>query len=312
MPLYPSVRENLLRLLQFDRQWNRDMLQVTGLDSGWYELRVNGILLDVVRSDELKAGLNLSQYAASPMMIQAYQVFEATEKRQDAFYAKWRYQLLDGVRGPDDFTPFKKDADVRSLDAQEAAAFAEQHRLNKPESHAFALAKVPEPDFSRAVRELPGDRFLLDRVKIRIEVDAGTLRRFEPPLCLHGNFSYAPQYHWAILETKGYYADVPVQMYDDGTHGDGKAGDRIYTADLILRKNCGTLEFEVQDGLYAREYWNFIDPPSHRNPALDRLTAAWGKLLKKSNEKGNRIRLGTAADTTVVWDKNTARAAMIY
>jgi hypothetical protein len=66
-----------------------------------------------------------------------------------------------------------------------------------------------------------------------------------------------------------------------------------------------------QDGRYAREYWNFIDPPSHRNSALDRLTAAWGKLLKKSNEKGNRIRVATTADTTLIWNAKTARAAAI-
>jgi hypothetical protein len=309
MPLYPSVREILLRLVRYESSWNRDVLQVAGLDSGWYELRVDGVLLDVLPSDELKTGVNLSRYAASPMMLQACRVFEATEKRQDAFYAKWRYQLLDGVRSPSDYTPLKTDADVSARDRAEASAFAEQHRLNKPQPHAFSLAKTSVPDFSRVVRDAPCSAFLDGRVKIRIEIDSGTLRGFEPPLCLHGNFTYAPQYRWAILETKGYYTDVPVKMSDDGTLGDKKAGDGVYTADLILRKNCGTLEFEVQDGRYIREYWNFIDPPSHRNAVLDRLTSAWGKMLKKSNDRGSRIRLSTAADTVLVWNKKAAAAA---
>jgi hypothetical protein len=252
--------------------------------------------------------VNLSQYPASPMMLQAYRVFEATEKRHDAFYAKWRYKWLEGVRSPTDFTPFKSGVNNNLPDGDEVSAMQEQVRWNRAKPHAFALTKTAAPDFSKIVREVACPAFLPDRVRIRVEIDSKTFRRFEPPLCLHGNFSYAPQYAWAILETKGYYADVPVVMADDGSRGDRRAGDGVYTVDLYLRKNCGTLEFEVQDGLYVREYWNFFDPPSHRNPALDRLTAACGKRLGKLNDKSNRIRISTASDTTLVWDRKTAAA----
>jgi lysophospholipase L1-like esterase len=309
MPLYPSVREMLLRMIRYNQTWNRDWLVVTGLDSGWYDLHIDGVLVDIVPSSELKSGINLSGYGTSPMMIQAYRVFEATEKRQDAFYAKWRYRLLEGVRSPTDFTPFKEGVDTRELDQAAAEAFAEQHRLNKPGPHRFAITRTPAPDFSKIVREIPCTVFLQDRVKIRIEIDSKTLRAFEPPLCLHGNFSYASEYDWAILETKGYYSDVPARMVDDGTHGDRKAGDGIYSIDLFLRKNCGVLEFGVQDGRYVREYWNFTDPPSHRNPDIDRLTAAWGKLLRKGNEKSNRIKVETATDADLIWDAKAVKEA---
>jgi len=310
MPLYPSVREVLMRAVNYTRNWNRDLLVVSGLDSGWYDLRIDGTLVDAVSSIELKGGINLSRYDASPVMVQAYQVFEATEKRRDAFYMKWRNTLLEGAKGPNDFTPFKEGVDTRALDQAAAEAFAEQHRVNKPRPHQIAMIRSPEPDFSKIVKEIPCTAFLPDRVTIRVEIDSKTLRAFEPPLCLHGNFTYAPQYQWALLESKGYYSDVPVKLFDDGTHGDRKAGDGVYSVDLHLRKNCGTLEFEVQDGRYAREYWNFTDPPSHRNPDLDRLTRVWGKLLQKANERGTRIKVETAANASFAWDVKTYKAAL--
>lgn len=303
MPLYPSVREVLLRAIRCEENWNRDMLIVSGLDSGWYELRMDNVLLDIVPSNELKRGINLSRYPANPAMVQAYQVFEATDKRQSAFYAKWRNVLLEGVTRPADFTPFKSGADTKVLDIAAAEAFAEQHRLNQPKPHKFELTRTVKPDFTKIVRENPCTAFLPDRIKIRIEIDSRTLRALEPPLCLHGNFTYAPQYQWALVELKRYYADVPVQMYDDATHGDAKAGDGVYSIDLFLRKNSGTLEFEVQDGRYVREHWNATNPPSHRNPELDRMTRIWGKILQQGNDRGDRIKVGTSADASLRWDK---------
>ncbi|NOY58393.1 MAG: SGNH/GDSL hydrolase family protein [Calditrichaeota bacterium] len=303
MPVYPSVRSTILKATDFYNQWNRDMLFVTDVDSGLYELHVDGKLIDIVPSDELESGLNLSRYALAPMMEQAYQVFEATEKRHDAFYEKWRRVLLKGVRSPRDFTPFLTDVNTTALNEKEAAAIKEQHRLGKPRAHKFALTPVKFPRYNKIPHSEKCSSFLDNRIKVHIEVDSKTLRSFEPPLCLHGNFTYAPQYQWAILETKGYYTDIPVQMYDDATHGDKKAGDGVFSLDLFLRKNCGTLNFEVQDGTYRQEYWIRIDRSIHRNHELDRLTHAWKVLLGQESIKGNRIQVETDDNATLMWNE---------
>ena len=300
---------SILKATDFYNQWNRDMLFVSDADSGLYELRVDGKLIDIVPSDELESGLNLSRYALTPMMEQAFQVFEATEKRQDTFYEKWRRVLLKGVRSPRDFTPFLTDVNTAALDEAEAAAVKEQHRLCKPRVHKFELKPVKYPRYSEIPKSEKCTRFLDNRVRIHIEVDSKTLRFYEPPLCLHGNFTYAPQYQWAILETKGYYTDIPVRMYDDASHGDKKAGDGIFSVDMFLRKNCGTLNFEVQDGTYLQEYWIRINRSIHRNHELDRLTRAWKTLLGQENVKGNRIQVRTDDNATLIWNKGSFKQA---
>ena len=35
------------------------------------------------------------------------------------------------------------------------------------------------------------------------------------------------------------------QLYDDGTHGDGKAGDGVYSLSVVLNEPAGTLTFRV-------------------------------------------------------------------
>ena len=310
MPLYPSVRGTLLRLMDFERKWNLDRLVVVGLDSGWYRLKIDDVLLDVLPAEELAQGVNLSRYPSSPLMVQAHQVFEATERRQDAFYAKWRYVLLKGVRSPRDYTPFHVGVDTEAFDRKEALAFEDQHRLNRPKPHRIEIKRVKIPEFAKIDRtKLAGD-FLSNHNRIHIEVDSRLLRSFEPPLCLHGNFSYAPVYHWAILETKRYYSDIPVRMYDDGTHGDRKAGDGVYSIDMFVRHDAGQLEFEVQDGRYLKEYWNHWPTRSHRNAELDRLTKIWGQVNGLGNEKGTRLVLRTDQDWTLKWDRTTFEQAV--
>ncbi|MCF6268966.1 MAG: SGNH/GDSL hydrolase family protein [Melioribacteraceae bacterium] len=304
MPIYPSVRKTTLQVADFYQTWNRDLLVVTGLDSGWYNLSINNKLIDVVTSDELESGINLSKYPTTPMMLQAYQVFEATERRLDAFYAKWRYNLLKGVRSPKDFSPFLTDVNTEHLDLLEAEAFKEQHELNKPKSQKIEIKSVKLPDYSKLSRSEKCDNFLNDFVKISIEIDSKLLRSFEAPLCIRGNFTYAEQYQWAIFETKRYYTDIPTQMYDDGTHGDKIAGDGIYSLDLFVRKNSGTFSYFVQDGHYLDEYWIHYKPERHINSELENLTKIWGELIGAINKKGNQIIVQTDKDASLKWDKS--------
>ena len=314
LPVYPSTRKLIMRVLEYPCAWDRDIIKVTGLETGWYGLAVDGSLIDVLSAAQLAQGVNLSRYPQTPQMIQAYKVLEETEKRNAAFYTKWRRIFLKGVRSPRDFTPFVDNppADVvRSLDKAERAAFEAQHRLNKPAAHRYEISPVEHPAVAKA--PVPSaEKFLDDMVRVRISVDSKTIHSFEPPLCIRGNFAYAPQYSWGLIASKGYYGDIPVRLYDDGTHGDVRAADGVCSIEMFFRKGAGEFNFMVRDGVYLTNYWNAIYPAKFtNNPGLAALSAAWGDLLGKLDEDRERIGgFPLDNDLELVWDGEMLKKAL--
>ena len=306
LPVYPSTRKLIMRVLEYPCAWDRDIIRVTGLEIGWYALKIDGGVIDVLSAAQLEQGVNLSRYPHTPQMIQAYKVFEETEKRNAAFYTKWRGVFLKEVYSPRDFTPFADNppADVvRRLDKAERAAFAARHRLNKPVAHSYQISPVEHPAVAKA--PVPGaESFLDDMVSVRISVDSKTIPSFEPPLCIRGNFAYAPQYSWGLIASKNYYGDVPVLLYDDGTHGDARPADGVYSVEMFFRKDAGGLNFMVRDGVYLTNYWNAVYPSKFtNNPHLTALSAAWGDLLGKLDEDRERIGVFPLdKDLELVWD----------
>jgi len=314
LPVYPSTRTLIKRVLEYPCAWDRDIIKVSGLESGWYALKIDGSLIDVVSAARIEQGVNLSRYPQTPQMIQAYRVFEETEKRNAAFWTRWRRVLLKGVRSPRDFTPFLEDPpvdEIRRLENEERAAFSAQHRLNKPTAHRYEISPAEHPALAKA--PVPGaGKFLEDMVSVRISVDSKTIPGFEPPLCIRGNFAYAPQYSWGLIASKGYYGDVPVRLYDDGTHGDARAADGVYSIEMFFRKGAGELNFMVRDGVYLTNYWNSIYPAKFvHNPNLTALSAAWGDLLGKLDEDRDRIgRFPLEGDLELAWDVEMLKKAL--
>jgi len=308
LPIYPSTRALIKHVMNYPENWDRDLVTVKGLAPGWYELSIDGRAIDVLSAAELEEGVNLSRYGHTPQMIQAYQVFEQTEIRQQAFYNKWRKVLLEGVGSPRDFTPFKEGVSTDSLDRVERAAFAAQHRLNKPKAHRFEIKPVAHPA-GKPKGFIPAGEFLENMVKVVISIDSRTLPCFEPPLVVRGNFTYAPQYEWAILERKGYYADLPVALYDDGSHGDKKAGDGIYSIEMFLRKDSGELRFALYDGRFLHTYWNRLRRDYFVNPYCSELTRAWGEMLG-AYEDGEITGIKLKGDLRLEWNMKAFEKAL--
>lgn len=309
LPIHPATRLLIREILDYPNSLNQELLRVTKLAIGWYQLSIDRRVVDIFSDEQLYEGVNLSLYDYTPQMIQAYQVFEATEKRNQAFYSKWRYKLLQGVRSPSDFTSFKENIDVKQEDHLEEQAFKEQHRLNKPTTHQYELKKVVDPVLENVEPQL-SNKFLTDRARVFINVDSKTIRKFTSPLCIRGNFAYAPQYYWGLLETKGYYADIPVQLYDDGTHGDRQAADGVYSIEMYFRKNCGEMNFFIQDGNWLQNYWKNWIKGAFRNPYIDEITVTWGEALNCLNEKKNLIRVPLDKNQNLVWDKKLFKQAL--
>ena len=311
LPVYPSTAGLMRTVLDYPDSWDRDIIRVTGLTAGWYRLSEDGRVLDVLSAAQLETGINLSRYANTAQMLQAYKVFEQTEIRQAAFWTKWRRVLLAGVGSPRDFTPFKTGVGTDSLDRVERQAFEAQHRLNKPAAHRYELTPVPSPA-GRPYGGVPVTTFLDNLVKVHLSVDSRTLSAFQPPLCVRGNFSYAPQYQWGIIESKGYYANIPVPLYDDGTHGDLQAGDGVWSLDMYLRKNSGALRFVVYDGPFLTGYWNSLHPEYFRNPDCLELTRAWGALLGEEHldKDGEIVGITLERDQELNWDRKLYEKAL--
>ncbi len=286
LPIYPSTRKLMKEVLGYPDNWDRDMITVKNLEPGWYKLAIDGKEIDILSHSQFAQGVNLSRYAKTPQMIQAYQVFEQTEIRQDAFYAKWRRVLLGGVprRLPSDFTPFKTDVSTDSLERVEKRAFEAQHKLNKPRAHRYEISQVQNPA-QETGQKIRADKFLENMIRVSVSVDSRTLPVFEPPLCIRGNFTYSPQYRWGIIEFKRYYTDIPVVLYDDGTHGDALAGDGVWSVEMFFRKDAGRLRFIVRDGSFLKGYWNQLHPESFNNSWCESLTKAWGEIQGVSLDK---------------------------
>lgn len=308
LPVYPSTRELIKHVLDYPDCLDRDILRVTGLLRGWHELVIDGRRIDILSAGELEYGVNLSRYPHTPQMIQAYKVFEQTEKRNAAFYEKWRGVLLKGVGSPRDFTPFKTGVDTDALDRAEREAFEARLRLNKPVAHRCEIrpVKAPAPTPSRAV---PVNSFLDDMVRVRITVDASTIPDFRPPLTVKGNFSHAANYGWGIVEVKNYYTDYPVRLYDDGTNGDVKANDGIWTLEMHLRRNSGRLRFGLHDGEFERLYWNPIERDYFVNPWCERISRAWNRLLGGSGD-GWLEGVELSRDVELNWDRKAFEKAL--
>jgi len=309
LPVYPSTGRLIKTVMDYPDAWDRDIIAIKGLEKGWYKLSIDGRDIDIVSAGDLDQGINLSRYPHTPQMIQACRVFEQTEIRQAAFYTKWRKVLLEGVRGPGDFTPFKTGVNTDSLDRVERAAYEAQHRLNQPVPHSYEIRKVSHPA-DKPTGEIPADTFLDNMIRILISFDSSTLPEFEPPLALRGNFSYAPGYRWAIREAKSYYANIPVAMYDDGTHGDAKAGDGVYSIEMFMRKNSGKLRFVVYDGSFFTGYWNRLHPEYFRNKWCIQLSKAWGEMLGWVDEDGEISGIPLDRDLELRWDRKTFQQAL--
>jgi lysophospholipase L1-like esterase len=111
---------------------NQEPLQITGLQSGVYSVRVDGTSIGTFTSDQLSKGVNLGLYK-TPMSDQAMSVYTLTQQHGDLHYARWR-----NVQVPFATLPAESSAQS-SLDTLEAAVVEQQHAAAIPKQHAFEV-----------------------------------------------------------------------------------------------------------------------------------------------------------------------------
>ena len=79
-PVSPDVYP-ALKLVPFIKDMNQEYLQVTGLESGDYELLIDGELIKSLSSEELTTGINCAELTNTPQYRQAVRVMQINKSR---------------------------------------------------------------------------------------------------------------------------------------------------------------------------------------------------------------------------------------
>ncbi len=132
---------------EFQREMNAEMLCVTNLKKGSYQLCIDDILIDTVTAEQLAEGINMADYMHTPQMQQARRLMTLNEDRwdmerrlRDWAWVEYDFFLKNGF--PDVTTP-------------EAHAYYEQERQKNwwVASRRDIYAKMENPAVVRSCNE---------------------------------------------------------------------------------------------------------------------------------------------------------------
>ncbi|WPQ61718.1 SGNH/GDSL hydrolase family protein [Chitinophaga sancti] len=94
-------QSDALKVVPFNKEFNQEILQVSGLKAGKYNLLMDGENVGTYDAGELNAGINLAENTRTPEYQQAIQIREMNEERWDIerrtrMYAWMNYDFLKG------------------------------------------------------------------------------------------------------------------------------------------------------------------------------------------------------------------------
>jgi len=142
MPLPEKTVPVLLAVKSSDfvEALNQQILKVSGLKAGRYNLKINGTAIANFSNADLAKGVNLAEYP-TPMMKQAEEVHAFTLKRSNVHNLRWR-QLQ---------TPMEKEnyaqlaVVMANLDALDEEIAVRQRAAAKPAECLYELVMLTEP-----------------------------------------------------------------------------------------------------------------------------------------------------------------------
>ncbi len=111
---------------------NDEPLQITGLKSGVYSIRIDGASIGTFTNDVLARGINLA-LLKTPMTDQAMSVYQLTTQHCDLHFDRWRH-----IEVPFAGLPATSSA-VSAMDALEAGVVQKQYETAAPKSHTFEV-----------------------------------------------------------------------------------------------------------------------------------------------------------------------------
>jgi lysophospholipase L1-like esterase len=117
---------------------DQEMLRVSGLTTGKWELKIDGLVAGTFTSDDLARGINLATLN-TPMLKQALDVHALTLKHNNMHFASWR-TIQTGLAS--DASPYTKQNAMLALDQLDQELVAEQRAAAQPRAHRFELASL--------------------------------------------------------------------------------------------------------------------------------------------------------------------------
>lgn len=114
---------------------NNEPMQIAGLKSGVYSIRIDGASIGTFTNDELARGINLA-LLKTPMTDQAMSVYQLTTQHCDLHFDRWRH-----IEVP--FTGLQAASSaLSSVDALEAGVVQKQRETALPKSHTFEVVML--------------------------------------------------------------------------------------------------------------------------------------------------------------------------
>lgn len=130
-----------LDVTDYEKTLNDYRLKITGLPTGKYQMKVDGMDVDQLSAADLDSGVDLAAIAALPSNVQSREVLNLTRKHNDLHFHRWRDDKFKAARNgeevPDDM---KKQMD--DLDTQDADAVKQQHEAAQTKPHTVELVRI--------------------------------------------------------------------------------------------------------------------------------------------------------------------------
>ncbi len=117
---------------------DQELLRVSGLTAGKWELKIDGAAVASFSSDDLAKGVNLA-LLNTPMLRQALEVHGLTVKHNNIHFMAWR-TIQTGLAT--DASPYTKQNAILALDQLDHELVAEQRAAAQPKQHHFELVPV--------------------------------------------------------------------------------------------------------------------------------------------------------------------------
>ena len=117
---------------------DQEMLRVTGLAAGKWELSIDALPVGTFTADALAKGINLATLN-TPMLKQSLDVHRLTVKHNNIHFTSWR-TIQTGLAT--DASPYTKQNAMYALDKLDNELVAEQRAAAQPRAHRYGLAPV--------------------------------------------------------------------------------------------------------------------------------------------------------------------------
>jgi lysophospholipase L1-like esterase len=114
---------------------DQEMLRVTGLTSGTWDLKIDGLSAGSFSTEDLSKGINLATLS-TPMLRQSLDVHALTLKHNNIHFMRWR-TIQTGLAA--DASPYTKQNAMLVLDQLDNELVAEQRAMAQPKPHHYAL-----------------------------------------------------------------------------------------------------------------------------------------------------------------------------